>query len=270
MASLTTVIKWKMPEFHTPKRKKEGGIDYQHYPLTMQQEFSCIVEGLVIIAGLAWFFYRSIYAFVFLLPLFSFYCQEKRREIRNRQIQQLEKEFRELLLCVSVNMQAGYSIENAFLESDENMVNLFGSSSFIVRELEIIRRGMSNQIPMEHLLADLGRRCPGGEIEEFSALFQVAQKTGGKWMELMKRTIVMIQEKAEVQEEIETLIHAKRMESRMMCVIPFLILFYIDLTSSGYFDPLYHNLAGICIMTGCLALYCFAVYWMEKIMRIPS
>ncbi|MBQ9990872.1 MAG: type II secretion system F family protein [Lachnospiraceae bacterium] len=257
-----------MPEFPIHKGNRMGPVDYEQYPLGLREELECILEGLLITAAFAWFFYRSIYAFLGLLPIFFFYRKEKRASIRKKHSEKLEKEFRELLLCVSVNLQAGYSIENAFLESYRDMMNLFGSGSDIVRELQLIRRGINNKIPLEQLLADLGRRCPGGEIAEFGEVFQVAKKTGGKWLEVMKKTIDMIREKAELKEEIETLIHAKRMESRIMCLIPFVILLYIDLTSSGYFDPLYHNIAGICIMTGCLGIYCFSVIWMKKITNI--
>lgn len=268
MGSLPIDTKWKMRGFPILKGKDPGPVDYENYPLSIREELECTLEGLFIIAVFSWFFYRSIYAFFLLIPILFYYRKEKRGRIRREHSQKLEREFRELLMCVSVNLQAGYSIENAFLESHRDMMNLFGSSSAIVGELQIIRRGMQNKIPLEQLLADLGKRCPGGEIAEFSEVFQVAKKTGGKWLEVMKKTIDMIQEKAEIKEEIETLIHAKRMESRIMCLIPFFILFYINLTSKGYFDPLYHNLAGICIMSGCLGIYCFSVYWIRKITEI--
>ena len=53
-----------------------------------------------------------------------------------------------------------------------------------------------------------------------------------------------------------------------MCMIPFFILFYMDVTSKGYFDVLYHNLVGIIIMTVCLGIYIFAFFMSEKITEI--
>ena len=154
------------------------------------------------------------------------------------------------------------------MESYKDVLNLFGKSSCMAEELIIIRKGMGNGIPLVQLLLDLGNRCPGGEIQEFAEVFSIAERTGGKWQEIMKKTVDIIQEKAEIKEEIGTIIHAKRVESQIMCLVPFGILFYMNLTSPGYFDVLYHNVAGICIMTVCLLLYFIAFYWAGKITEI--
>lgn len=45
------------------------------------------------------------------------------------------------------------------------------------------------------------------------------------------------------------------------------ILLYVGNSYPGYFDPLYHNLEGIAIMSVCLGLYLAAVFMGEKIMR---
>jgi len=53
-----------------------------------------------------------------------------------------------------------------------------------------------------------------------------------------------------------------------MNVVPFFIIFYISLTSKGFFDVLYHNPVGILIMTICMAVYLAAFLLSEKIVEI--
>ena len=53
-----------------------------------------------------------------------------------------------------------------------------------------------------------------------------------------------------------------------MNVVPFLILFYVDTTSKGFFDMLYHNIAGNIIMTVGIAVYGVAICMEDKIMDI--
>jgi len=55
---------------------------------------------------------------------------------------------------------------------------------------------------------------------------------------------------------------------RMMSMIPLFILAYVSVTSPGFLDVMYHNAAGILIMTLCLLLYLTAFLWGRKIMRI--
>ena len=278
MVSLRAATKWTVQELPIHKEKREHSTgskvkrkeptDYKEYRFTLKEEFRCDLEGVLAAAVFSYFFYRSIWAFAMLAPLILFYRKEKKRRLTMRRMERLEKEFRETLLSVNINLQAGYSMENAFMESYKDVLNLFGKSSCMAEELIIIRKGMGNGIPLVQLLLDLGNRCPGGEIQEFAEVFSIAERTGGKWQEIMKKTVDIIQEKAEIKEEIGTIIHAKRVESQIMCLVPFGILFYMNLSSPGYFDVLYHNVAGICIMTVCLLLYFIAFYWAGKITEI--
>ena len=53
-----------------------------------------------------------------------------------------------------------------------------------------------------------------------------------------------------------------------MNLVPFLIISYISMTSTGFFDVLYHNAVGIAIMTVCLVVYVAAYRLSEKIVDI--
>lgn len=264
-------IKWKVPVFFKQNgisKRKSGKTNYGEYHMTVSEEVRCLIEGMGMMCLFAYFFYRSIWAIVFLSPVMIWYRKEKKKRLSKKRREIIEVQFKEVLLSINTSLQAGYSIENAFLESYHDVVRLFGKDGDMAQELIIIQRGLSNGMQLEQLLWDFGIRCPDSEIAEFAEVFSVARRTGGKWNEVMKKTSGLIQEKIEMKEEIETMIHARKLESRMMCVIPFFILFYVDMTSKGFFDVLYHNLAGVVIMTLCLGAYGFAFYWSEKITEI--
>ena len=64
------------------------------------------------------------------------------------------------------------------------------------------------------------------------------------------------------------LLTAKRMEGKMMQVIPFLLVLYLQMTSPDFFLVLYHNATGIIIMTVLALLYAVAGAWSRKILEI--
>ena len=225
-------------------------------------------EGLTIVCLFAYFFYRSYVAFVILLPGIWFYRKEKSKRFMKKRKAILEQQFKESLISVQTNLQSGYSVENAFGESYQYIVDLYGKKSDMAEELMWIKKGLNNGDTLEHLLLDLGRRCPQSALEDFANIYSIACKSGGGWSEVILRIAAEINQKMEIQQEIELLIHGKKMESRIMCMIPFFILFYMNMTSKGYFDVLYHNLAGILIMTVCLGIYIFAIFMSEKITEI--
>lgn len=44
-----------------------------------------------------------------------------------------------------------------------------------------------------------------------------------------------------------------------MFLMPVVIMIYIRISSDGFFDPVYHNITGILVMSACLILYILAV-----------
>ena len=53
-----------------------------------------------------------------------------------------------------------------------------------------------------------------------------------------------------------------------MDAAPFLIVFYIGVTSPGFFDVLYHSPEGVLFMTMCLAAYLGALVLSERILAV--
>lgn len=233
-----------------------------------KEELQCLIEGFFIVSLLAYFFYRTYLAFIVLTPIIWVYRKEKMKRYTKKRKSMLEQQFKETLMSIQTNLQSGYSVENAFGESYQYVVDVYGKRSDMAEELMWIKKGLNNGDTLEHLLLDLGRRCPESALEDFANIYSIACKSGGGWTEVIVKIVSGINQRMETKQAIETLIHGKKMESRIMCIIPFFILFYMDITSTGYFDVLYHNLAGIIIMTVCLGVYIFAFFISEKITEL--
>lgn len=269
MEDLYTSIKWKLQEWSHPSKKK--GIkrtNYEEWKPDRKIQLQWLLEWISIESLFAYFFYRSFWAIPVLFPGVWFYGKEKIKRARNKRKSRLEQQFKETLLSVQTNLQAGYSLENSFLESRFYMTELYGIGCDMVWELDGIAKGLSNGDTLEHLLWDLGKRCPNSAVEDFADIYSIAHKMGNGWGEIILKIIDSINREIEIKQEIELLIHGKKIESRIMCVVPFFILFYMNLTSKGYFDVLYHNPAGIIIMTVCLVIYIFAFLLSERVTEI--
>lgn len=103
---------------------------------------------------------------------------------------------------------------------------------------------------------------------QFAEIFLIAKRNGGSMTEILSVTADTIEQKTAVDKEIEVLLSSRKMEQKIMNAVPFFIIFYISLTSKGFFDVLYHNPAGILIMTICLAVYLAAFIISRKIVEI--
>lgn len=218
-------------------------------------------------ALLAYFFYRSVWA---MLPLsivgVLFFRMERDKKIEKIK-EELNIQFKECILSVASCLKAGYAVENAFVESRNDMKLLYGESSLIYTELECIRRGLIINITLEELLTDLGNRSASDDIMQFAQVFGIAKRNGGNLPEIIQTTAVLIGRRIDAKQEVRTLLSGRQMEQTIMKLMPFAILLYIGRSYSGYFDTLYHNWQGTAIMTGCLGVYLAAYVMGDRIIR---
>lgn len=242
--------------------------DYEHYVFNLKETVRYILEGILLVAAVGYFFYRSFLITIMFSPLILFYLQIKKKSLCKKRKEELQIQFKDALKSVYGSLQAGYSMENAFLEGYRDMVEYHGSDSIIAKEFYGIKTGICNNMNVEELVEDIGKRSEVEDIQDFAGILKIGKQTGGNLPVLFENTMLVIEEKINVKQEILTLISAKRLESRIMSVIPFVIIFYVDTTSKGYFDVLYTGVAGKILMTVCLGVYIFAVWMSGKIIDI--
>ncbi len=224
------------------------------------------VSAAVVTAALAFFFYRSPWAFPVLSPV-GFFCYRKiLKDKEQRRREEMAVQFRECILSVSTLLQAGYSAENAFMECEKDMRLMYDENASICRELKIIRRGLSINITLEELLQDMALRSGCEDISRFAQIFSLAKRNGGNMAAIIRSSAALIGKRIELRRELCTLLSGKKMELNVMKVMPFAILVYIGMSNPGYFDTLYGNFTGIAIMTGCLAVYMAACALGDRVM----
>ncbi len=240
--------------------------DYHFVKWTAEKRIRVIMGAALRVFILSYFFYRSFIAVIPLSFVGYLYYRKQKKELASRDVKILESQFGEAIRGVDTALKAGYSVENAFVQSGKDMERQFGKGSFIHEELEVIRRGLVINITLEEMLADLARRSGSEAIEDFSKVFSIAKRYGGNMSEVISTAVETISMRIETREEIETAISGKRMEQNIMKLMPFGILAYVGVSSPGYFDSLYGNLIGIALMTGLMAVYLAAYFLGDKIL----
>ena len=243
---------------------------YDKYKLSFKECFIGIFIWSIASLVLSYFFYRSFMAGVIIFLFFPVFLIFVKKYLLEQRKWKMTLEFKEMIRIIAVNLQAGSSAENTFRNAYPEIKYMFGEKSFMTKECEFIVRGLENNLVLENLVASFGERSCIEEIKDFSEVFSIAKRSGGNLKEIISDTTDVIDTKIEMKREFRTLISSKRFEHRLMCVIPFVILGYIGVTSPGYFDMLYGNMRGVMIMTVCLFVYLGAFLWGEKIADIKA
>ena len=121
---------------------------------------------------------------------------------------------------------------------------------------------------LEELLLEFGRRSGVPEIMEFAGLVETAKVYGGNIPQLIRQMTDNFAQTEQLEAEIQTVIAAKRLEGRIMLVVPFAILLYFRILNPSYMQVLYHTIAGRCCMTICMLIIAACAGWIDKIVRI--
>ena len=147
------------------------------------------------------------------------------------------------------------------------MEQMYGENALMVQELRHMLAHLSMNVPLEELLYDFAERSDMEDVSSFCQVFFFAKRSGGDFIGIIRATAERIGQKIELQHQLETDLAARRLESRIMNVVPLVILLYLKLTSPGYFDLLYGNFSGICIMSVCLIIYLAAYALSERMLQ---
>lgn len=223
--------------------------DYNEYKFSAQEYFQYISIGLCICLIISYLFYSNLSLSFLISPFIFLFLKKKKQQLIKRRKWQLNIEFKDGLLSLSSALSAGYSLENAFVQASKDLQLMYDKNSYIVSEFEnIVNRIYMNQT-IESILEDFGKRSGIEDIANFADVIKTAKRTGGDIIHVIRTTSKIINDKLEVKREIITLITAKKLEARIMNLVPFGIILYLKVFSGNFLKPLYHNLFGVIFMT---------------------
>lgn len=243
-------------------------VEYFRYNFSKKEWLFYSCQGVAIIILVSYLFYGTFWAMLIFFPFLHFFLKEKQRVLGKKRKEQFSQQFKEGINVVAGALSVGYSIENAWIAAYKDMYKLYGEKETITQEFGKISHQVELNIPIEKVMEDLGRRTQIEDIISFGDIFQVAQKTGGDLVQITQTTAKVISEKVEIEREIQTIIAGKQLEQKAMQWIPFGIMIFVKSTSIHYFVPVYGNLFGVVIMTGCLISYVTAVLLGKKLVEI--
>lgn len=245
-----------------------GRPDYKEYLLSKTELAIGIILGVGALIILDYLFYRTTIALIVLSPIVPLVILIMKRKQKEKRKKRLRMQFRDMMQSLSAAICAGYSVENAILEAKSDMTAMYGEKGMITCELGVIYEGIRNSRTPEEMFRDFALRSGLEEIEDFAEVFGIAKRIGGDLTNVIRVSTETISGKVETESEIETAIASKKMEGRIMDLVPGLMILYIDFTSPGFFSVLYDTIVGRIIMTVCLIGYVGAIVLSEKLMKI--
>ena len=148
------------------------------------------------------------------------YCEYKKK----KQLNGLRTQFKDLLESLTSSYSAGENTVEAFNDAVGDMISIYGEEADIVQEVEIICTGLKNNINIEELLMDFARRSGLDDAMSFANVFEVCNRQGSDLKRIVSDTREIINDKIEMEMEIETMLSGSKNELYIMMVMPVVIV----------------------------------------------
>lgn len=253
---------------------KNGITAFRTYNSTGYLRFSIkellelITKSFLVIVLLDVTFYRSLVLMPFLIPIGYLYFLKLLKEELSKKRSFFCKQFKDFLGLTITSLRAGYSVDNAIINTYADLSNTYGQDADICRLVSKLSVAKKNGQSMGSVFVKAGTLLEIDDVRRFGQIYMLSYTGSGNIASVMDRTALAITEKLEMRNEIEMALNERVFEMKIMSIMPFGIVGYISLINKGYFDALYHNLLGIILMSACMLIYIGAYIWGMKIVEI--
>ena len=194
------------------------------------------------------------------LPMRTSQIIEKKRKMLNSQ-------FRDMLEGLTTAIGAGKNIPDAFASVRDDLTNQYNDDAFILSEVNTILNGLQNNINVEDLLLDFGKRSGINEIDNFANVFKVCYRKGGNIKDVIRNTHEILSDKMEINEEVLTTISSSKLNLNIMTIMPVFMIAAIKMMSPD-FAKNFATPAGIAATIVAVVIFVLAYFIGKKIMVI--
>lgn len=179
----------------------------------------------------------------------------------------LNSQFRDMLEALTTSLGAGKNVTDSFQSVYQDLKVQYEEDAFILNELAVILSGMTNNVAIEELLLDFGKRSGIGDIESFASVFQICIAKGGNMKETIRNTHDILSDKMEIREDIETIVTSNKTEQNVMIIMPIILIGMIKFMSPEMAAN-FTTVPGIAATTIAVVMFVAAYFVGRKVLNI--
>lgn len=244
-----------------------NGKDYHVYHMTKKDYLTAWVLGFLAAVIVLFAFFNSvpislIGGIVCAKMLPKHYCEYKKK----KQLNELRSQFRDLLESLTSSYSAGQNTVEAFEDAVSDMTSIYGEDADIVQEVQMISTGLKHNINIEELLVNFAKRSNLEDVMSFANVFQICNRQGSDLKRIVSDTREIINDKIEVEMEIETMISGSKNELNIMMVMPVIVV--VMLKGMGSTMAGSNTAATVLVKMLCIGIFALAYVMGRKIIDI--
>ncbi|MBQ3196166.1 MAG: hypothetical protein IJB65_06845 [Clostridia bacterium] len=196
-----------------------------------------------------------------------FFVPMRVEAIIEKRSKELNGQFRDMLDSLTTSLGAGKNVNDSFVSVYEDLKVQYDEDAYILKELEVVISGIHNNIAIEDVLEDFGRRSNNDDILSFANVFKISYRKGGNIKDIIRNTHSILSDKMEISEDIETLVTSNKMEQNIMVVMPIALIGVIKMMSPE-FAANFVTTTGIISTTVSIVIFVAAYFIGKAVLNI--
>ena len=246
------------------KRKK----NYWQQDIRKHEYLIAFLQGSFLIGLVSYLFYGTWICAILFSPYLIWYIKSWEKQLIKKKQESFRLQFKEAIQSLSAALNVGYSVENAMRESVKDLTGIYKKDDMIMREFSYMIRQLQMNVTAEAVLKDFAKRTGDEDVQTFVTVFNMAKRSGGDTLEIIRNAVRQMGEKIDVEREITTLISGKKLELKIMTMIPMAMVLYMKISFPEFLEVLYGNVVGVVIMSACLLVYLVAYEMGKRMVEI--
>lgn len=246
------------------KRKK----NYWQQDIRKYEYLLALAKGILLISMISYLFYGTWICTILFSPYLIWYIKSWEKQLVKKKQAKFRLQFKEAIQSLSAALNVGYSVENAMRETIKDLKGIYKKDDIILREFSYMIRQLQMNVSVETVLQSFAQRTTDEDVHTFVTVFNMAKRSGGDTLEIIRNAVRQMGEKIDVEREITTLLSGKKLELKIMTMIPLGMVLYMKISFPEFLDVLYGNVAGAIIMSICLLVYLVAYEMGRRIVEI--
>lgn len=204
---------------------EETGCDYNTYNLSLAETITGFIVGMIAGALAVYIMFGEIVGSIVVgLAIGVVAVSVYKKYLLNKRKRSILLQFRDMLDSLGNSFSAGKNTIGAFTDAYADLKMTYGENAPIVNELTIIIKGLYNNFTIEDLLKSMAGRCGLEDINNFAETFVVCNRMGGNLKRIVSESKDIINDKIEIEMEIQATIASNKNEINILCVMPFIII----------------------------------------------
>jgi tight adherence protein B len=174
-------------------------------------------------------------------------AQKKKRE-KLKEVFILQ--FRDAILSIANSLKAGASLQTALMRCQYDLEKQIGKKKLkpLLIELEKLNNNIKFGLSVDEALLRFKEQNDYEEVQQFIDATLITKSKGGNLTEVIENISQMISDKITIQQEIKLATAQKRMEARILTIMPIALVFLIMLLNPSYLAPMYQSWFGTTLL----------------------